>query len=656
MLVGLLLGLTACPAPRTPAARIPPVSTGKVRVRVFTEPSAVTMLAPSEPFVFVATANDVERFDQGGSVYALSSVPGAAGKVLAMASDAERRQVWIVTDGGVARYETRREIYARVLDPPPSLELDFAALAKDGGVSIAAASDGGAWIGTPQGLFYVSAQGGWTSTPIKDPIRALLRDHSGWLWIATATGLLARTAEGDTVRLGAKDGQHVTRPRLLVELPGARTLVIGTDASGHERLALGQAHTWGTYRALPEVTWDAAVARGAGVVVMGGGRVYRLGPADPARVRPLARDGLRLVPTAGAPAAPWVIDPLDVVVPPGATSLGIAADQLLIGTRELGTARYRFSADDRVQPQPIDWLRRKQMFQDATTLSVACTRVDDCWVATGAQKAWHWTGNGFQAGGPDEVVLGVVRAPDGAIVALHRAASEPAIRASRIDRTGAWIPIPNISVTTPGAAAEVSFARFANESALWIGLRYRDGLERRAFGIAILDLDEGTVGYHRTDPDGDKRAMLPVPIGVVDGDVRGDTAWFATNEGVARLRSGEVQVWTEAEGLRSELARAVTIAPSGKVIIATGAGAGIWDGKVWTFPAALRFDINDAIATRNGQVWMATDRGIAAWDGTKVRRVDVRRGLAENAIVDVAVDQFDRVWARGAGSLTLISQ
>ena len=53
---------------------------------------------------------------------------------------------------------------------------------------------------------------------------------------------------------------------------------------------------------------------------------------------------------------------------------------------------------------------------------------------------------------------------------------------------------------------------------------------------------------------------------------------------------------------------------------------------------------------------MATERGIAAWDGKKVRRVDTRRGLAENEVLDVAADQFDRVWARGPGSLTLISQ
>jgi hypothetical protein len=138
--------------------------------------------------------------------------------------------------------------------------------------------------------------------------------------------------------------------------------------------------------------------------------------------------------------------------------------------------------------------------------------------------------------------------------------------------------------------------------------------------------------------------------------VRGDAAWFATNEGVARLVDGQVKLWTEADGLRSELARAVTISPEGGVIVATGAGAGVWDGRSWAFPPALRFEVNDVVATHNGQVWMATERGIAAWDGKKVRRVDTRRGLAENEVLDIARDQFDRVWARGPSSLTLVSQ
>ena len=573
--------LAACPPPEPPAAPIPPVSTGKVRVRVFTEPSPVRMLASAEPFVFVATEHDLERFDEAGGVFALTTATGLSGsQVVALGPDPERHLVWILTDGGLGRYAVASEVYSEVTAPPPAFGLEFATLAKDG-ACIASAKDGGAWIGTSEGLVYVSAKGGWTTTPIKDPIRAMTRDHAGWLWIATKTGLIARKPTGETARLGAAEGLAIAEPRMLVELPGDHMLAIGTDETGKERLAIGKQLSWVTYRALPDTTWEAATRRGAGAVVMGGGRVYRIAPADASQVRPLARDGLRLVPIAGSVTADWVIDPIDLIVPPGATSLGAVDDLLLIGTRELGTARFKDGS-----AHPRDWLRRKQMFQDATTLSVACARPDDCWIATGARQAWHWTGEGFVAGGPDQVVLAVVRDPDGAIFALHRAVGEATLHLSRIDH-GTWTPIPSVALATPGANPEASFARFASAGALWVGLRYHDGAETRAYGIAIIDTATGKVTYHRTDTD-KKQKMLPIPVGVVDADVRGDTAWFATNEGVARLAGGQVKLWTEADGLRSELARAVTIAPDGRVFVATGSGAGVWDGKQWAFPAALQ--------------------------------------------------------------------
>jgi hypothetical protein len=249
-----------------------------------------------------------------------------------------------------------------------------------------------------------------------------------------------------------------------------------------------------------------------------------------------------------------------------------------------------------------------------------------------------------------------VRDGGGAIYALSRATDELAIHLARLDGTS-WTPLPKLVLTTPGEAPEVSFARAGASGSLWNGLRYRDGIERRPFGIAIVDPASGKIAYHRTQAIADpKSPMLPIPVDVTDAALHGDTAWFATSEGVARLADGQVKLWSEADGLRSELARAVTIAPELGVVVATGAGAEVWDGKAWAFPPALRFEINDVVATRSGQVWMATERGIAAWDGMRVRRVDTRRGLAENEILDVAVDQFDRVWARGPGSLTLISQ
>lgn len=646
----IVVAWVACTPAAPLLAPIPPMSTGKVRVRVFTEPSPVKTVTTVGRFVFVATDRHVERWDGEGSVIPLSAEQGLSGnQIVAVAPDPDRRWVWILTESGLGYYDAGLEAYRAQPVPPPALALDLAAIAKEG-ATLAPSSDDGVWLGTARGLLHASAQGAWVATPIKDPIRALARDHAGWLWVATPRGLLVRKPTGETVPVGAAEGCAITGPRLLVELPGDRLLVIGSDDAGHELVAIGKQLAWTTYRALPDIKWDAAARRGDGAVVMGGDRVYRISPATPGRVRPLSRDGMRLVAmTTGAPE--WVIDPLDVQTPPGAMSLGAAGDQLLIGTRELGTARYR-DGDAR----PLDWLRRRPMFQDATKLSVACAREHDCWIATGARQAWHWTGGGFVPGGPDELALAVVRDPDGAIYALHRGVTENQIRLSRIDGT-TWTLVSKVALATPGDAPEINFARFAATGALWVGLRYRDGGELRAHGIAIIDPASGKVTYHRTEADPkDQGKMLPIPAGAIDADVRGDTAYFATNEGIARLTRGEVKLWTTADGLRSELARAVTIAANGHVIVATAAGAGRWDGKAWDFPAALRFDVNDVVATRNGQVWMATDRGIVAWDGHKVRRVDTRRGLAENHILDIATDQYDRLWARGPGSLTLISQ
>jgi hypothetical protein len=362
--------------------------------------------------------------------------------------------------------------------------------------------------------------------------------------------------------------------------------------------------------------------------------VYRISPADPTVVRPLSRDGMRLVPLLADTASDWTIEPIDIVLPPGATALGATGDQLLIGTRDLGTARYRES-----DVRPLEWMRRRQMFDDATSLSVACAQAQDCWIATGARGAWHWAKDRFVIGGPaDQIVLAVVRDPAGPIYALHRAADDATIHLSKIDRTG-WTRLARIEVVTPGDAPEISFARFASAGSLWIGLRYRDGVARHPYGVAVIDVANARIAYHQE------------PVGIVDGDVRGTTAWFATTEGVSRLANGTLHLWT-----RDEHVRAVAMRLDGSAVAATDKGAAIWDGKAWEFPAALRFEIADVVATKHGQVWMATERGIVAWDGKKIRRVDIRRGLAENEVLDLAIDQFDRVWARGPGSLTLVSQ
>jgi hypothetical protein len=647
--------LAGCPPPEPVAPPpIPPASSGKVRVRVFTEPSPVKAFGSAGRFLFVATDDSIQRWDEHGSVMVMSADHGLSGeKIVALAPDSDRKWLWILTDAGLGHYDAQSEIYTELSPPPAAVNVDYAELAR-AGASLASASEGGVWLGTSKGLLFASDKGGWLALSVKDAVRAVVRDHANWVWIATKQGLLARKPNGDVIKIGASVGCEVTEPRILVAAPGDRVMAIGGDAEGHEKIAIGNKAGWVSYRALPALTWDAATRSGDALVLLGGGRVYRVSPAvGNGAVRPLSRDGVRLVPTQSGVTSEWMIDPIELVLPPSPTTLGATRDELLVGTRDLGTARYAPG-----DAHPRDWLRRKQMFEDANTLSVACRTQNDCWIATGARQAWHWGGERLAAGGPDQIVLAVARDPGGVIYALHRAPNEKEIHLSRVEPTGAWTRVAKVALTTPGDVPEVSFTRFAPTSALWIGLRYRDGNERRAYGVAIVEPATGKVTYHRTEQAAQaaKSKMLPIPVGVVDGELRGDTAWFATNEGVARLQNDSVKVWSEADGLRSELARAITITQDGIVFVGTGAGAAVWDGKAWSFPPALQFEINDLVATHNGQVWMATERGIAAWDGKKVRRVDTRRGLAENSVLDVAADQFDRVWARGPGSLTLISQ
>ncbi|HEY1817517.1 MAG TPA: hypothetical protein VGG74_34490 [Kofleriaceae bacterium] len=649
----IALLVTACPLPAPPTP-IPPVSTGKVRVRVFTEPSPVKEIDTAGRYLFVATDDSVQRWDESGQVMVMTADHGLSGEhVTALAPDLERKWLWVLTDGGLGHYDASSDVYTDVAPPPAAMGIDYTELAKDG-ASMASAAEGGVWMGTPKGLVFASDKGGWLSLPIKDPVRALVRDRDGWLWIAAKGGLYGRKPNGDIVKIGLAQGCEIAEPRIVVQAPDDRVMVIGSDADGHERIAFGKQLQWTSYRALPDITWDAATSHGDAVMLMGGGKVYRVSKATAGVLRPLARDGVRLVPSGEGEATDWTIDPVDLVLPPGATAMGAIDDKLLIGTRDLGTARYQPG-----DPHPFDWLRRKQMFEDASSLTVACAKPADCWIATGARQAWHWTGDRLASAGPDQIVLAVAREPSsGALYALHRAPSDREIHMSRIDGL-TWTPVAKIELSTPGDAPEISFARFASPSALWLGLRYRDGAERRPYGIAIVDVAGGKVAYHRVEQNAASKPsskMLPVPLGVVDADVRGDTAWMATDEGVARLVGSAIKIWTEADGLRDELARAIAIAQDGNVIVATGAGAMVFDGHGWSYPPALQFSINDLVATKNGQIWMATERGIVAWDGKKVRRVDTRRGLAENLVLDVASDQFDRVWARGPGSLTLISQ
>lgn len=630
--VAALVAAAGCPPADLPTPPLPPVSAGKVHVRVFTEPAPARAIATAGSDILVATDNGLEQWDAGGHVTA-DDARIARAFATAVATATTTTKTWLLDDTGVALFDPLANTLVDLPPPPPSLDLASA--------TSLAADDDAVWIGMPTGLER-AAPDGWTDTPIAQPIRALARDGAGWLWISTPTGVVARKPSGELLHLTAADGFALSDVRALVDAPDHAILAIGSDDAGHERIAIGREQQWTTYRTLPGVRWDAAVRRGNTIIAMGGDRLYRIAPADGVD-RPLARDGMRLVPvaTAGSAAAvDWMIDPIDVVLPPGAIALGAADDQLLVGTRDLGTARYRDG--DR---HPRAWLRRRAMFADATSLAVACTAREDCWLATGARRAWHWTGDRFAAAGPaDDSVLAVVRDPDNVVYAIDRSPAEPtALHISRIDAAGTWTQLA-VTLATPGDRAELVFARFAGPDKLVVGLGYREDDEPQTYRVAVVEPAAGRVAL---------RDDASTPAGFVTGDVRSGATWLASDDSLVRLVGAHAQTYAVPDTLHAAV-RAMSLAPTGDVVVATRAGAGTFDGRSWDFPAALRFEVNGVVATRTG-AWMATERGVVAWDGHNLRRFDTFRGLAENEVLDVAADQFDRIWARGPGSLTLIA-
>nr|MBA3539749.1 hypothetical protein [Deltaproteobacteria bacterium] len=159
------LAFGGCPVTETQViAPIPPMATGKVRVRVFTEPAPVRQVTSVGALTFVATDNELSRWDDLGVATSELGVPAGA-HVVAMVAEPARNQLWILSELGLGHYDIATDNYSELVPPPTALGVDYALMAKEG-ATLAPAGDGGVWLGTTRGLFYASAQGGWTATPI----------------------------------------------------------------------------------------------------------------------------------------------------------------------------------------------------------------------------------------------------------------------------------------------------------------------------------------------------------------------------------------------------------------------------------------------------------------------------------------------------------
>jgi ligand-binding sensor domain-containing protein len=649
VVVGLAMFAVGCPNHTTTKPR--PKS--RLKVRSFTEVAPVRAVEAASHYAFTTTERGLQRWDlRNGKSITLSSQTGLPGdRVTAMSRDSERGWVWIATDGGVTRYDVKSETFSELPKPPHVL-----GLGKLEGVTLASSADGGLWIGHRKGLFYTNEAGQWTNTAITQPVTALMRSKKGRLWIGTSTGLIGRQTSGDTYKYGADEGCDLASVRLMAMGPGQTPVIVGENAAGKQRVVLILNDRCASYRSSPNKRWLALTRLPDDLIVLTHKRLYSLRLRG-LGARTLRRDGMRLIGIKvkdedAIPKTPYIIRALDAPVPTGAKSIASAHGEILVGTQHLGTARLKLTQ------RRLRWLREGTLVRGSSSLSVACAHRNDCYVATGSNNIWRWNGKGFTRFGKGKrKVLAVARSRKGVVLVLIEGLDEKGIVVARIEK--GLVRGTGVIIETPGTKPQVSFARFSPTEILWVGLSYSDDAgERRPYGVALVDPSLGMVVYHHATRNVKevRKGVLPIPINVSGACFHSDDeVWLATSEGAAQVRGSKVKVYTEADGLESELLYAIGCTRGGMVYVASGRGVGGYDGEAWRYRRELRASVTDLEIAPDGRLWMGSNRGVKVFDGAKVRRFDSRRGLLDDKVRDLAVDYTGRIWIRGPQGITLLT-
>jgi len=530
-----------------------------VRVRSYTEATQVSGVAGVPPYAFSATARGLDRWDmRTGKGLLLTGDHGLPGdQVLATALDRGRGWLWVATDGGVTRYDIEDGVFTGI---PPAPTDALTALVADTR-ALAPAGKGGVWIGSAEGLAYTDSSGDWKAAGFDQPVNALARDRNGNLWIGTAAkGLAVRRPDGAFESFASDPNCVIRSVRFIVPAADGAAVAVGEDSMGQQRISMVRDGVCASFRATPNELWLGATPWRDEVVVMTRRKLYSLSVGKHG-ARRLQRDGMNLVSLAPGTdtersRSPYRVGAFDVRVPSGANSIAASGDALLIGTADLGTAVIDLDADR------TRWLRRGELVGAGESISVACIEAKMCFVATGGQGVWRFDGTTFhQAGGGDARVLAVAMGPRGGAYALFRISDDPRIRVARVDGPDGWQELDDLEIVTPGRRASLAFAKTSPRGTLWLGLRYiDDDGEDRAHGAAEVDLRHRRVEYHRVSygEAEEHPGVLPIPLDLTDVAFLGrDEIWLGSREGVVQVQGKQVRIYTESEGLVSELVRGV---------------------------------------------------------------------------------------------------
>jgi hypothetical protein len=609
--------------------------------------------------LWVGTTRGLYRWDLGQGRFSVAD----NARVAAVAADG-RGGVWIATAKSVRRGAGKSwETF------PPAPVGDFV-------TGLVPGSDGKSlWAGGPEGLARLRA-GVWDRYLPDVGVTALVAGTNGNLWVGTSgRGVLRILRGGDRIAAyGAQQACEIDVVRGLSA--GERGVFAVGEGPGGARAAYYDGTRFYSYAVESPSVLEWAAEGGGQLFVGTGTLLYQVEPSTSAaagavKLNPTGTPATKAAPIAplaggmnaaaldlaagppsaraksAAPGPRLVATEAAVRLPDGVTTVASSARGLLVGTRFLGALR--------LENGVARLFRVADLTAGAARLTVACASApDDCYLATGGPHAWRFDGQAFDEAAvdpePGARVLAVVRDPRGLVIALHRG-GDPQLRISSVV-DGRWTPTAMQAVKVPLGVPELNFAAFAPDGHLWLGLRYLDR-DRDAvdYGAAELLLDEGKVIYHN------QSARAPLPNDMVAMYWKAPReAWFATRSGAARFADGKLRVFTENDGLESELISDIGPGLQGEVWVATRHGTGRFDGRRWIFPKMGPFYLpaRSLGDDEHGHVFVGTDKGLYCVGDCGPDAIDARRGLLDDEVLDLTVDPRGRVWTLTQKGISII--
>ena len=697
-LVGIITA-AGCGSARPSEARAPTVPAALVAlpetITFQADVAPIRALALSKGYIWIGSERGLRRVRlPGGPAQWVGAESGfVRGGVSALGTDASGR-VLIGTDVEVGRFS---EVEGA---PRYQTVAKLAQVGRLGSVNGPAAGDG-LWASTPTGLFFI---GGGSINPISAPgggpwsITSIDADLDGkTAWIGTARQGLFRV---DGRQVLAAFGPRAAEPVDFVESLGTALLSNGTrvaagrGAAGQTRLMLLRAagpEILISDPKLPELPVLGIIAaqndtpsRSGVPLLMAGAaakpRLYDLEASERGglleegayRFTPL-RKGLQSMRIVAHPDARRL--PPDITATVRGTHATDAVDGVFVGTLSMGVAK--------LAGEGPAHLPGGELALGARGLSVACLEQERCVFATGAGPGWIWDGGDHPMKPIPQGAIGgdlMALAGDGrSTVYFVAAGAGKALRIARLSSDGArWDPFMTLPVQVEGVPI-ITFATLSPLGSMWMAVRDRAPTgQESGRGVIELQLSASRAIHHRPDRRGEAREPDALPIA---GDVaavrfRGghgstdpEATWFCTSLGILRFAEGQLSHWGENDGLDSETCHDLEIAVDGGVWVATEKGVARFDGKSWRrvggvvtgrLPPEIRWPPDrdgDGAAARalvlSGRVlWAGTSRGL--WPlAPGIGPINRTNGLVDDDVIKLASDRFGRIWALGQVGVTI---